>query len=58
MPSGDSMACAFFCSVYMYIFDCPLVLIIFLPMVCLGRVYVQCHWFSDTVAGSALGLVY
>ena len=39
MPSGDAAACAFFCGIYWYIFNCYWVLPIFLPMVCIGRVY-------------------
>ena len=57
MPSGDAMACAFFCSIYFYVFCSPWVFVA-LPLVCLGRVYVHCHWFCDTIIGTIMGLIF
>ena len=55
MPSGDAAACAFFCGIYFYVYGYwPVLLII--PMVSIGRVYVHCHWIGDTIIGSILGL--
>ena len=54
MPSGDSYAAAVFCMVYWQLFGEPAVWLI-LPLVCCGRVYYQCHWFGDTLAGSIVG---
>ena len=55
MPSGDSAACAYFCGIYWLTFNCPMVMM-FLPLVALGRVYVHCHWIGDTIMGTILGL--
>ena len=57
MPSGDAAAAAFFCGVYMVVFNHPWLLYLCLPLVALGRVYVHCHWIGDTVIGSILGLL-
>lgn len=56
MPSGDAAACAFFMSVYLYMFGNPWPVLIVVPLVSLGRVYVHCHWIGDTVVGTMLGL--
>ena len=54
MPSGDSAAGAYFLALYALVFSAwPL--IFFIPLVCLGRVYVHCHWIVDTVVGAILG---
>lgn len=55
MPSGDSAAGAYFLTIYMLIFNQYELLMICLPLVCLGRVYVHCHWIGDTIIGSLLG---
>ena len=57
MPSGDANAVAFFCGVYAYIFGFPWCLIICLPLTCLGRVYVFCHWFGDVIIGAIIGSI-
>ena len=57
-PSGDAAACAYFCSVYLYVFSTPWFLVICLPLCSLGRVYVHCHWLLDTVFGAIFGLVF
>ena len=54
MPSGDSSAAAVFCCLVAYEMQAPLVYII-LPLVMAGRVYYQCHWFGDTIAGVFIG---
>ena len=56
MPSGDAAACAFFCGMYFFIFDFTPVLLI-IPLVSIGRVYVHCHWIGDTIIGSILGFL-
>ena len=56
MPSGDAAAGAFICIQLAYLFNCPMVLVA-IPLTCLGRVYVQCHWFGDTLAGTVIGCV-
>lgn len=56
MPSGDAAACAFICSAYWYLFGNKWFVIICLPFVSLGRVYVHCHWIGDTILGSIIGL--
>lgn len=58
MPSGDAAACAFFCGIYWYIFGVHWYMYIALPLTSLGRVFTQCHWILDTVAGSILGLAF
>ena len=56
MPSGDAAACAFFCGIYFFVFGfTPILLMI--PLVSIGRVYVHCHWIGDTIVGSILGLI-
>ena len=55
-PSGDAAIAAFFFSCYFYIFQFPYLTYILLPIVCLGRVWMFCHWIGDTVVGAALGL--
>ena len=54
MPSGDSAAAALFCYQYCTMMGLPAIYMI-LPLVCLGRVYYQCHWIGDTIAGSIVG---
>ena len=54
MPSGDSGAAAVFCLQYAVLMQLPGVYVI-LPLVCLGRVYYQCHWIGDTVIGVIIG---
>ena len=56
MPSGDAAACAFFCGIYFHVFGFAPVLLI-IPLVSIGRVYVHCHWIGDTIVGSILGLI-
>jgi len=57
MPSGDAAAAAVFCFLYAVLMQLPETYLI-LPMVCLGRVYYQCHWLGDTVVGSAIGTIW
>ena len=54
MPSGDTSAAAVFCFLNAFIMQLPAMYII-LPLVALGRVYYQCHWFGDTIIGSFVG---
>ena len=54
MPSGDTSAAAVFCLINMAIMDLPAMYIV-LPLVALGRVYYQCHWFGDTIIGAIVG---
>ena len=56
MPSGDSACGAYFCCMYSIMFGFHWAVLI-IPLVCLGRVYVHCHWIGDTVAGSILGSI-
>lgn len=54
MPSGDTSAAALFCFLYCTMVYLPAMYFI-LPLVVLGRVYYQCHWYGDTVAGILVG---
>ena len=56
-PSGDSANAAYFFGMYFLIFDFPYFLYFLLPLVCLGRVWMFCHWFGDTVVGAFCGLL-
>ena len=58
MPSGDTTVGAFICGAYMLLFEFPWFYFIFVPLVCLSRVYVHCHWFGDVVAGAIVGTVF
>lgn len=57
-PSGDAAAAAFFGCAYLYVFQIPWIIVVCLPLCSLGRVYVHCHWFLDTVFGSIFGVVF
>ena len=57
MPSGDSAAAAVFCYWWAVAAGFPGIMAV-LPLVCAGRVYYQCHWFGDTIFGSAIGLFW
>ena len=54
MPSGDTSAAAVFCLINYLVMQMPAIYLI-LPLVALGRVYFQCHWFGDTIIGSFVG---
>ncbi len=54
MPSGDTAAAALFCYLYAQIVQLEAIYIL-LPLVVLGRVYYQCHWFGDTLIGAVVG---
>ena len=56
MPSGDAAAAAFLMGIYLYLFGTVWPLLICLPLVSLGRVYVHCHWIGDTIVGGAMGV--
>ena len=58
MPSGDAAAAAFFCGTYSFLFNFHWLSIIIVPLVCLGRVYVHCHWIGDTIIGSIIGFLF
>jgi membrane-associated phospholipid phosphatase len=55
MPSGDAAAAAYFCGTYIYLYGFYYFSIIIVPLVMLGRVYVHCHWFGDTIIGAFIG---
>ena len=57
MPSGDATAASIILGCYAFLFGCPWLFLICLPLVCLGRVYTFCHWFSDVLVGSIIGTV-
>ena len=57
MPSGDAAAAAYFCGMYFYLFDFPWLLPC-IVLCSLGRVYVHCHWFGDTVIGCLFGMLF
>ena len=57
MPSGDSAAAGFFCVALGYLFNFPFI-VISIPFTCLGRVYVHCHWFGDTLIGAIIGSTF
>lgn len=54
MPSGDSAAAAVFCVLVTHEMGMPFIYIL-MPLVMMGRVYYQCHWFGDTVIGFIIG---
>lgn len=58
MPSGDAAACAFLMAIYLYMYGSVWPLAVVLPLTCLGRVYVYCHWFGDTLIGAVIGYFY
>ena len=57
MPSGDTLACAYFIGMYYHVFNTSPVIFLCLPLVALGRVYVHCHWIGDTIIGGTGGLI-
>ena len=57
MPSGDSNAAAVFCLLLAAEFDINMIYLI-MPLVMLGRVYYQCHWLGDTIAGFLHGTMW
>jgi len=54
MPSGDCSAAAVFCAMVTVEIGLPYIYIL-MPFVMLGRVYYQCHWLGDTIAGCFVG---
>ena len=56
MPSGDTLAAAYFCIFYIFIFKAPIWICVCIPLVALGRVYTHCHWIGDTLVGGLLGV--
>ena len=58
MPSGDAAVAAFVCWGYLILFDNPWIFVLIVPLTCLSRVYVHCHWFGDTIVGAILGTVF
>ena len=57
MPSGDTLAAAYFTSVYFYVFGAHWTIFVCVCLAALGRVYVHCHWLGDTLVGGVLGLI-
>lgn len=57
MPSGDSAAAAVELVFVAVSLQMPF-LILVLPIVMVARVYNQCHWLGDTVAGAILGIIW
>ena len=57
MPSGDSNAASVFCLLLAAEFNINWIYLI-MPLVMLGRVYYQCHWLSDTLAGFFHGTLW
>ena len=57
MPSGDSSAAAVFCLLVYAEMGWPLIYLL-MPLVMLGRVYYQCHWIGDTIAGLFVGSLF
>lgn len=56
-PSGDAAIAAYFFGLYYYVFAFPYFQYLILPLVCLGRVWMFCHWLGDTLTGAILGLL-
>ncbi len=54
MPSGDSAQGALWVVITMLFFQSYVILLV-IPMVCLGRVYFRCHWIGDTLVGALIG---
>ena len=57
MPSGDTSAAAVFCLLLAFIMKMPQCYAV-LPLVAMGRVFYQCHWFGDTIVGSIVGTLW
>ena len=57
MPSGDTSAAGVLCFIVVYTVQLPAIYFI-LPLVALGRVYYQCHWFGDTIIGTIIGTLW
>ena len=54
MPSGDCAAAALYCYLHCTMVYLP-AMYLMLPLVVLGRVYYQCHWYGDTIVGMLVG---
>ena len=57
MPSGDALLSALFSAPYVYIFGYKWLPLVAIPLVCLGRVYMHCHWLGDVIVGAIGGIV-
>jgi len=57
MPSGDSVAAAYYVTMYFYLFDASPWIFVGIPLVAMGRVYAHCHWFGDTIVGGVLSVI-
>lgn len=57
MPSGDTAQGAVWCGLIQLFFSSHYIMMV-LPFVALSRVFYQCHWVGDTVAGAAIGLTW
>ena len=56
LPSGDTAQASTFAFFIMFNYGNPFFLYI-IPTVAYGRIYYQCHWIGDTIAGAFLGLL-
>jgi membrane-associated phospholipid phosphatase len=57
MPSGDAFQSAVFVTFLCYLGINPILLAIFHIGVCTGRVYYMCHWVSDTMVSTGIGML-
>ncbi|CDW79182.1 membrane-associated phospholipid phosphatase [Stylonychia lemnae] len=54
MPSGDTAQAALWCGLMNLFFQSQTVMFM-VPLVALGRIYYQCHYIGDTLAGGMIG---
>ena len=57
MPSGDATASSLYCFLLATVAGLPAIYVI-LPLVMMGRIYYQCHYIGDVLAGCALGTLW
>lgn len=55
MPSGDATLGSFFCCSYAFIMEQHWIPMLCVPLICLARVYMHCHWFGDVTVGAIFG---
>lgn len=56
MPSGDAFQSAVFITFLAYCGVNPIILALIHIGVCTGRVYYMCHWVSDTMVSTVIGV--
>lgn len=57
MPSGDATASSLYCFVLATVAGLPAIYVV-LPFVMAGRIYYQCHYLGDVLAGAFIGTMW